>query len=855
MARRKDDRHERGLRILKGVVLIPLALALLMALFSYRPSDIYFFQTPPDSPPQNLMGTVGAWTAFGLYSLLGAGAYLVPLWLLTISTMQLCPRVQHVRSRTIWSAVGFLALLGLLDLYEGLGSWWQALNVTDAGGLYSYLFTQGVLVKWLAKMGAGFILWMLMLLAIVMCSGFANLLFSLRYIGISISMMLNHTASQLGDMQNRREELTKEERELVRKRRKLEREVRREQISERINQKPKGGKPSRATKADAKRVVHSEAQPVTEKRKRRAWRKPEREASEETPAPVEPAPVKARAKASKLPRRQPVAAPAAATPTIDAPPAAPPSGALFPTYVAPSIALLDEIPATHDAGIEVDTDTIAALLTRTLSEFGIEAQVTGVETGPVVTRYEILPAPGIRVERIAGLANNLTLALKATSIRVQAPIPGKGVVGIEVPNEVSKVVYAREILESDTWLNSKAHLPLVLGQDVGGKVLVADLAKMPHLLIAGATGSGKSVCMNSILCGLLMSRTPDELRLILVDPKIVEFSVYNNLPHLVVPVITDPKKVSLSLRWAITEMEKRYKMFAEARVRNIEGFNTREVATQQDLFGEASSGTPPPPKSPEMPDKVPYIVIIIDELADLMLAAGADIENGIARLAQLSRAVGIHMIIATQRPSVNVITGTIKANFPARIAFQVAQKVDSRTILDQSGADALLGRGDMLFLPPSSSKMVRAQGAMVSDDEVHRLTEYVRAQAEPAFEAAIKSKLDKPSSGVDAADNGEDDEMVAKCIEIIRETGRGSTSSLQRRLRIGYTRAARMMDILEERGIVGPPRGSDPREILIDLDAGIPDSQSDDSSGEADSGLEGGDFEHLANAEKNDTPE
>jgi S-DNA-T family DNA segregation ATPase FtsK/SpoIIIE len=859
MAKRThDDRRERGLRILKGAVLIPLALALMMALFSYRPTDIYFFQTPPDTPPQNLMGTVGAWTAFGLYTLLGAGAYLFSLWLITIATMQLCTRVQHVRSRAAWCAVGFLSLLGLLDLYGGLGSWWEARNITDAGGLYTYLFTRGVLVRWLAPVGAGFILWMLLLVAIVMCAGFANLLFLLRYIGISISMMLNHTASQLGDMQNRREELTKEERELIRKRRKLEREVRREQISERVNQKGRPGKEAREAKSVAKRVVHSEVPPTTEKRKRRSWLKKNDEESAADTVPTPPAtPAKPAKPARKSPPRKSTPAPAAAAapaPAEPTEPAAPTAGVLFPTYEAPNMDLLDAIPDSHHDGIQVDTDTIAALLTQTLSEFGIDAEVTGVETGPVVTRYEILPAPGIRVERIAGLANNLTLALKATSIRVQAPIPGKGVVGIEVPNEISKVVYAREILESETWTNSKAHLPLILGQDVGGKVLVADLAKMPHLLIAGATGSGKSVCMNSILGGLLMSRTPDELRLILVDPKIVEFSVYNDIPHLVVPVITDPKKVSLGLRWAITEMEKRYKMFAEVRVRNIEGFNNREVATQQDLFGEKPEGTPPAKQS-DLPDKVPYIVIIIDELADLMLAAGAEIENSIARLAQLSRAVGIHMIIATQRPSVNVITGTIKANFPARIAFQVAQKVDSRTILDQSGADKLLGRGDMLFLPPSSSKLVRAQGAMLSDDEVHRLTEYVRAQAEPAFEPEIKSKLDKPANSVDSLDTGEDDDMVAQCIEILRETGRGSTSSLQRRLRIGYTRAARMMDILEERGIVGPPRGSDPREILIDLDAGIPDSSADDVSSESDSGLEGGDFEHLANVEENDTPE
>jgi S-DNA-T family DNA segregation ATPase FtsK/SpoIIIE len=354
---------------------------------------------------------------------------------------------------------------------------------------------------------------------------------------------------------------------------------------------------------------------------------------------------------------------------------------------------------------------------------------------------------------------------------------------------------------------------------VGGNDIVADLARMPHLLIAGATGSGKTVCMNSILSGLLVSRTPAELRMILVDPKIVEFTPFNNLPHLVVPVITDPKKVAIGLRWAINEMEKRYKLFAKVGVRNIEGYNSREVATQGDLFG-------PGGENDRIPARVPYIVIVIDELADLMLVDQAEIENCIARLAQLSRAVGIHMIIATQRPSVNVITGTIKANFPARIAFQVAQKVDSRTILDTVGADKLLGRGDMLFLPPGSSKLIRAQGAMVSDAEIRRVVEFVRNQGAPQYEVEIKEKLEKSGASASGGEDGEgvDDELLEQCVQIIRETRRASTSSLQRRLRIGYTRAARIMDILEERGIVGPPRGSDPREILIDLDGEIPEN-------------------------------
>ncbi|MFC1452968.1 DNA translocase FtsK, partial [Verrucomicrobiota bacterium] len=488
-------------------------------------------------------------------------------------------------------------------------------------------------------------------------------------------------------------------------------------------------------------------------------------------------------------------------------------------YRLPPVDLLDIIPAAKLKPVRVDDETTAKILVATLSEFGIDAEVENVVSGPVVTRYELLPAPGVRVERISGLSNNLALSLKATSVRVQAPIPGKGVVGIEVPNPSSQVVFLRQILEGEAWRSCKAHLPLILGKDVGGKDLIADLADMPHLLIAGATGTGKTVCMNSILAGLLMGRTPEQLRLLLVDPKIVEFSFYNDLPHLVAPVITDPKKVALSLRWAINEMDSRYKLFAKAGVRNIESYNRREVAEQGDFFGKTEDGKK---KSP--PARLPYIVVVIDELADLMQADQADIESGIARLAQLSRAVGIHMILSTQRPSVNVITGTIKANFPARIAFQVAQKVDSRTILDTVGADALLGRGDMLFLPPGSSKLVRAQGALASDGEMRRVVDFIREQAEPSYELTIKDKPDgEDSEGT--SQEPEDDELLAQSIEIIRQDRRASTSLLQRRMRIGYTRAARIMDVLEDRGILGPPRGVEPREILIDLDAGVPDNE------------------------------
>ena len=629
------------------------------------------------------------------------------------------------------------------------------------------------------------LLWCLLILSIVLFAGIPNIVRAFEYISSGSSAVQTQIKAWVTDQEQRQLNIETEEDKKRRKR--LERVLPEKQETP----QPRRSEPKQASKPQSNT-----------------------DSKQEVPLPIgveaepEKAIVEVVQKPSAKKQKPPVPVPA-------------PRPASAGAYQLPPVDILDPIPPAKNREIKTDTGTAAKILIETLAEFAIEAQVVNVEEGPVVARYELLPAPGVRIERIAGLSNNLAMALKATSVRVQAPIPGKGLVGIEVPNAIATMICLRQIIEGDVWRAGKAKVPLALGTDVGGNNIVADLTSMPHLLVAGATGSGKTVCMNSILIGLLMSKTPQELRLLLVDPKIVEFSVFNDLPHLVVPVVTNPKKVAIALRWAIAEMEKRYKLFAKAGVRNIESYNAREIVKQQDLFGEPPNGAK---KEDEQPAKLPYIVVVVDELADLMLVDQSEIENCIARLAQLSRAVGIHMILSTQRPSVKVITGTIKANFPARIAFQLPQQVDSRTILDTPGAEKLLGRGDMLFLPPGTSKLLRAQGAMTKDDEMRRVVEFIKAQGGPSYEMEIQEKLEKAAGSHAADDGGEDEELLNQAINIVKETQRASTSSLQRRLRIGYTRAARIMDIMEERGIVGPPRGSDAREILVDLDAEIPDN-------------------------------
>ncbi|MBN2453391.1 MAG: DNA translocase FtsK [Candidatus Omnitrophica bacterium] len=470
-------------------------------------------------------------------------------------------------------------------------------------------------------------------------------------------------------------------------------------------------------------------------------------------------------------------------------------------YKLPDLDLLDSPPPIENRKIKEDFENTARILEETLRDFDIEGKVVEINKGPVITRYELEPAPGVKVQRITSLSDNIALAMKAQSVRIVAPIPGKDRVGFEVPNSTSALVYLREVLDSKEYRENHSVLKLALGKDIAGTPLITDLAKMPHLLIAGATGSGKTVCVNTAITSLLYNSTPDEVKFIMVDPKRVELAVFSDLPHMLSPVVTDVKKVASTLAWVCGEMDSRYQLFAKCGVRNIAAYNEKYANSSQKL-------------EEGQPVKLPYIIVIIDELADLMMVARDDVETTITRLAQLSRAVGIHMIIATQRPSVDVITGVIKANFPARISFKVSSKVDSRTVLDINGADMLLGRGDMLLIEPGASRAVRGQCSLISDKEIEKVTSFIKSQRAPQYVEDIVEVQTKPG----AFKKFDKDEVYEEAVKLILESRQASVSVLQRRLGLGYTRAARLIDMMEDEGIVGPYQGSKPRDLLTTLE-------------------------------------
>ncbi|MGD9023066.1 MAG: DNA translocase FtsK [Deltaproteobacteria bacterium] len=481
-------------------------------------------------------------------------------------------------------------------------------------------------------------------------------------------------------------------------------------------------------------------------------------------------------------------------------------------FKLPPLALLENAELDFKGMDHQSLQMQSKLLEKKLSDFDVSGKVVAVSPGPVITMYEYEPAPGVKINKVVSLADDLAMTLRATSIRIIAPIPGKAVIGIEIPNVEREPVRLKEIVASGAFEDSPSKLTLALGKDIVGNPVVTDLAKMPHLLIAGATGSGKSVALNSMICSILYKATPREVKMVLIDPKRIELGSYEGIPHMISPVVLDARKATQVLQWAVHEMERRYTLMAEKRVRNIYQYHKRLGKEMEASKKTRGSGDKAESESGAMSEELPFVVVVIDELADLMLVASRDVELALTRLAQMARAAGIHLLIATQRPSVDVLTGIIKANFPTRISFQVSSRTDSRTILDANGAETLLGSGDMLFLPPGTGKLQRIHGAYVSESEIRRITEFLKKQQEPIYEEQIL--VSRPE---DAGAQGEDecDEKYDEAVALVTETGQASISMIQRRLRVGYNRAARMIEMMEREGIVGPSDGSKPREVLV----------------------------------------
>ncbi|MBM3860760.1 MAG: DNA translocase FtsK [Verrucomicrobia bacterium] len=796
----KQQTHLYG-REIWAVVLVGTALLLLLALLSHDPNDFGHTARSGSAAINNFIGPVGAVLSFSVFQAFGLGGYVLMVVLAGLGVVLLLGRDVPWRSK-VGAGLLLVAAMSVLFHLMGFPVVTQRKNLPSAGGFVGLFigdFSQGLV----GRAGTAIIFTALYIITLIV-------LINLRpsYWVIMLAGTVRDGWRKMLGKPSVDEELREKERELRLKERELEREARRLADEE---DRPKPVEPVITDVSQPQKGKPEPEKPKTASLAEKIGAAAEKVLPKKEPSPAVDPP--------KPPPKPKMEKPAPAPLSVNPIPSAP--------YQLPPLDVLNPSPDAAHRGETVveDLKQSAEILRSTLEEFGIAVDVTNVTKGPVVTLYELVPAAGVKVEKITALSNNIALAMKAVTVRILAPVPGKGTVGIEVPNPKSAMVFMRDILESDDWKKAKARIPIALGRDVAGNIIIGDLGDMPHMLIAGATGSGKTVCVNAILASLLFKFTPDELRLVLVDPKVVEMQQFNNAPHLVVPVVTEAKKVTLALRWCINEMEKRFQILAKCGVRNITAFNNRPKAAARPAAAPAATQEVlkiEVPRDDELiiPDKLPYIVIVIDELADLMQQAGADIENAVARLAAMSRAVGIHMVLATQRPSVDVITGVIKANFPARIGFQVASKQDSRVVLDANGADKLLGKGDMLYLPPGSSKLIRAQGVLVLDEEICRLLDFVGKQGTAQFVPEIHSKLSKkmilPSDM--SEEDAEDEALVEQSIEVIRQTNRASVSILQRRLRIGYTRAARIMDLLEERGVVGPGRGAEPRDILIDLD-------------------------------------
>ncbi|MFH1848046.1 MAG: DNA translocase FtsK [Candidatus Omnitrophota bacterium] len=724
---------------LMAVLFLAIAAFIFISLISFDVSDIPFYSTSAGIGVKNFTGIIGAYIGWALLFSIGYAAYIIPAVVLFWALgrfLKLRPQKMHIK--LFGTLVSILATSSLLSMIFIETS----TNRFQKGGITGLVLSD-FFVKYFGSAGAYVFSASLLLLSLILATEF--LIFPVFLNAARGSFRWVAAAGT-----NLRLSLSSAKIRAAEKKR---------------------ARPQIKTQAPSRPALR---------------RADEAKPGPEAGAPgVKPPTIKVQL--PKVPKPKPATKPAAKkTPQGD--------------YKLPSLDLLTSPPPIEERKIKDDLEANSRILEETLADFGVEAKVVQVNQGPVITRYELEPAPGERVSKITALSDDIALTMKAQSVRIVAPIPGKGTVGIEVPNSSSTLVYLKEILESPEFQESDSKLTMALGKDISGTPVIADLGDMPHLLIAGATGSGKTVCVNSIITSMLFNATPDEVKFLMVDPKMVELAIFNKIPHLLCPVVTNAKKVSAALDWVVSEMESRYKMFAKVAARNIDIYNEKVED------GKVKSEDPE-----ETVAKLPYIVVIIDELADLMVVAQQEIESAIMRLAQLSRAVGIHIILATQRPSVDVITGVIKANFPARISFKVVSKVDSRTVLDVNGADKLLGRGDMLFIEPGATKPVRAQASLVSDSEIERVADFVKTQRDAQYNDEILEEQEKKIR----MKQFDKDEIYDEAVRVILESNQASVSILQRRLGLGYTRAARIIDMMEQEGVVGPYQGSKPRDILV----------------------------------------
>ncbi len=797
---RKSERRTIGWFIFPILALFPL-----VALLTYDWRAIDVLQTPP-RPSSNWIGALGDGFAYWGYTVIGLAIWLVPTLCIAAGIFRIAGHRLNAGMRKLWLIVSCASLACLIEAAQGrapgIDAALSALNLSDAGGVVGYLLMKRFLVPLIGDFGACVLMSTILLASVVSAIGVSNIakgfMCVLRWAaGGRPVAPTSPEGSPEYEAEQARYKAAMLARDAAKRQREEEKRAAREE-RERLKEARRSAKEQAKREKEGRFFFPSDG-------------------ADALPPPRQPAPAPKTAAAPQQTEEE--------QPQDKGP------------YMLPPISLLNPVPrSTADHG---DVGEMSERLVNTLKIFGIDATMNDTVQGPVVTKYKIALAPGTRYSAVTSLSDNLMGALHAKSLRIEAPIPGEDLVGIEVPNRKSVGISFREIFESEAWRNSKAELPLLFGKDAAGRELVADLASMPHMLVAGATGQGKSVCLNSLINGLLMTRTPEQLKLIMVDPKSVEFTSYASIPHLLVPVITDNRKVVFALHWAVAEMEKRLKLFARAKVRNIYDFNHRKTFTQTDMFGSDDT------INADMPKTVPYIVIIIDEVADLMMAASKEVTPDISRLTAKARAAGIHLILATQRPDAKIITGTIKANIPGRVAFKTATSIDSRTILDDTGAENLIGKGDMLF-KTKDGLLIRAQGAWISDEEILRITEFIEQHADVQFDDMFAKKLgrvkeasiDDPfASNEDDPDNqqvgdgggdvpssremvkaAEDADLYKRALECIINTKRASTSHFQRRLGIGYNHAAKLCDRLEDAGVIGPQKGAGPREILMDQD-------------------------------------